>query len=66
MKLAYVDGPNNDVIDIYLDGAKIGTTTTFENYHDADPTICTYPTHLAAATDYQTDRVLFRPSAPWS
>ena len=34
MRLTYVDGSGNDQIDIYLDGALIGSTTTFENYHD--------------------------------
>ena len=34
MRLSYVDGPDNDVIDIYLDGNLIGSTTTFENYRD--------------------------------
>ena len=32
MRLDYVDGQNNDRIDIYLDGQYIGQTTTFENY----------------------------------
>jgi VCBS repeat-containing protein len=64
MRLEYVDGPNNDLINIYLDGRYIGSTTTFENYHDADPdSIYTYPDHATAAEDYQTDRVFFRPSA---
>ena len=35
LRLTYVDGPNNDVIEVYLDGNLIGTTTTFENFRDA-------------------------------
>jgi uncharacterized protein YegL len=35
LRLTYLDGANNDVIDVYLDGELIGTTTTFENYRDA-------------------------------
>lgn len=59
MRLDYVDGPDNDVIDIYLDGKLIGTTTTFENYHDAlNP-----GQHIANAQANLTDRVFFRPSA---
>ncbi len=58
MRLDYVDGPNNDVIDVYLDGKLIGTTTTFENYHDGIT-----PDHIANATINQTDSVFFRPSA---
>src|SRR5262249_54022558 len=37
MQVQYKDGPNNDVINIYLDGQFIGTTTTFENYRDYSP-----------------------------
>lgn len=56
MVLRYVDGADNDVVDVYLDGALIGTTTTFENYFDAvkgrDET-----------TDHdQASRLFFRPS----
>ena len=58
MRLTYNDGPNNDVIQVYLDGQLIGTTTTFENYHDA-----LGGTHIDNATAYETDRVFFRPSA---
>jgi hypothetical protein len=64
MRLTYVDGPNNDKIDVFLDGTLIGSTTTFENYHDLDPdNIYSYLSHAAAAQDYQTDRVIFRGSA---
>jgi len=58
MRLHYLDGPNNDVIDVYLDGHYIGTTTTFENYHDG-----LSPNHIANAQANLTDRVFFRPSA---
>ncbi len=58
MQLAYVNGPNNDVINIYLDGQFIGTTTTFENYRDA-----LGGTHDANAAANLTDRIFFRPSA---
>ncbi|WP_193367595.1 NosD domain-containing protein [Pelagibius marinus] len=34
MEFQSFDGPDNDVIDVYLDDALIGTTTTFENYRD--------------------------------
>ena len=58
MRLTYNDGPNNDVIKVYLDGQFIGSTTTFENYHDA-----LGGDHIDNATTYETDRVFFRPSA---
>src|SRR6185503_20927069 len=46
MRLDYVQGGNNDVIQIYLDGKFIGSSTTFENYHDFDPdNLYSYPTH---------------------
>ncbi len=57
LRLDYVDGPNNDVIGVYLDGKEIGTTTTFENFHDAAG-----GTHVANALVNLTDRVFFRPS----
>jgi hypothetical protein len=61
MRLHYVDGPNNDVIEIFLDGKLIGATTTFENYHDLDPDgYYTYTDHAAAAEDYQTNAIFFR------
>ena len=58
LRLDYVDGANNDVISVYLDGAFIGTTTTFENYRDA-----LGGTHAANAEANQTARVFFRNSA---
>ena len=57
MRLAYVDGQNNDVINVYLDGQYIGQTTTFENYHDG-----INPDHIANAQANLTDRVIFRES----
>src|SRR5215475_6915978 len=57
MRLTYHDGPDNDVIGIYLDNNLIGTTTTFENFHDA-----LGGTHIANAQANLTDRVFFRPS----
>jgi Ca2+-binding RTX toxin-like protein len=59
LRLTYVAGPDNDIIDVYLDGVKIGTTTTFENYHD----VVSGLTHEESAELYQTNRVFFRPSA---
>jgi Ca2+-binding RTX toxin-like protein len=56
MRLTYVDGPNNDRIDIYLDGAFIGSTTTFENYRDFH----LGQDHATAIAANLTDRVLFR------
>jgi hypothetical protein len=58
MRLTYNDGSNNDVIKVFLDGQFIGSTTTFENYHDA-----LGGDHIDNATTYETDRVFFRPSA---
>src|ERR1700709_747544 len=58
MRLDYVDGQNNDRIDIYLDGQYIGQTTTFENYHDS-----LGGTHLANAAANFTDPVFFRGGA---
>jgi Ca2+-binding RTX toxin-like protein len=58
LRLSYVDGQDNDIINVYLDGQYIGKTTTFENYHDA-----LGGTHNANATANLTDRVFFRPSA---
>jgi hypothetical protein len=58
LHLTYVDGPDNDVIEVYLDGAHIGTTTTFENYRDALGGL-----HEDNAEANQTSRIFFRPSA---
>jgi Ca2+-binding RTX toxin-like protein len=58
MRLTYVDGPNNDRIEVYLDGNYIGTTTTFENYHDS-----LGGTHITNAIANETDRVFFRSGA---
>jgi len=58
LHLTYADGADNDVIEVYLDGAHIGTTTTFENYRDA-----LGGTHEDNAEANQTSRIFFRPSA---
>ena len=55
LRLDYVDGANNDVIGVYLDGKEIGTTTTFENFHDA-----LGGDHVTNAQANLTDRVFFR------
>jgi trimeric autotransporter adhesin len=56
MRLTYVDGSDNDHIDIYLDGALIGSTTTFENYREFH----LGQDHDVAAAANLTSRVLFR------
>jgi Ca2+-binding RTX toxin-like protein len=56
MRLTYVDGPDNDRIDIYLDGNLIGSSTTFENFRDFH----LGQVHDTAAGANLTDRVLFR------
>ena len=55
LRAHYVDGPDNDVIDVYLNGTLIGQTTTFENYRDALGGI-----HSDNAEDNQTSRIFFR------
>ncbi len=50
MRLTYVDGQDNDVIQIYLDGEIIGTTTTFENYRD----VLGLQNHAESTEDNQT------------
>jgi Ca2+-binding RTX toxin-like protein len=55
LRLTYLDGPDNDLIEVYLDGKLIGTTTTFENYRDA-----IVNDHAANAEANQTSRFLFR------
>jgi hypothetical protein len=58
LRLTYVDGPDNDVIQVYLDHQLIGATTTFENYRDALGGL-----HAANAEANQTNRIFFQPSA---
>ena len=48
--------PNNDVIEVYLDGQFIGQTTTFENY----PRSALGGAHDGNAEANQTSRVFFR------
>jgi Ca2+-binding RTX toxin-like protein len=55
LRLTYVNGQANDVIQVYLDGQFIGQTTTFENYRDA-----LGGTHLANVEANQTSRIIFR------
>ncbi|MDB5432933.1 MAG: type secretion C-terminal target domain, partial [Caulobacter sp.] len=59
IKVDYIDGPDNDVIEIFVDGVSIGTTTTFENYHDGSPNGVGLD-HDVAAESYQTDAIFFR------
>ncbi|MEA2874670.1 MAG: hypothetical protein QOH67_4998, partial [Hyphomicrobiales bacterium] len=63
MRLQYVDGPDNDLINIYLDSQYIGSTTTFENYRDLAAPAFPLATHADNAEANQTNRVFFRPSA---
>jgi hypothetical protein len=58
LRLAYADGPDNDLIDIYLDGQYIGTSTTFESFRDWAGGL-----HADNAEANQTSRVFFRNSA---
>ncbi|HYC48492.1 MAG TPA: hypothetical protein VED01_23715, partial [Burkholderiales bacterium] len=52
----FVPGQDNDVIDVYLDGAHIGQSTTFENFFDFH----TGADHATAAEAHQANRVFFR------
>jgi Ca2+-binding RTX toxin-like protein len=58
LRVTYKDGANNDVIEVYLNGDLIGTTTTFENYRDA-----LGGTHAANAEAGQSNSIFFRASA---
>jgi VCBS repeat-containing protein len=60
LQVVYKDGPNNDVINVYLDGQFIGTTTTFENYRDLAAPAFPGATHADNAEANQTNRVFFR------
>jgi Ca2+-binding RTX toxin-like protein len=51
------DGPHNDVVEIYLDGNLVGTSTSFENYRDYH--VATQDHHTNAA-DNLIDRLIFR------
>ena len=57
LQLRFLDGPDNDVIDVYLDGTHIGTTTTFENFRDFH--LATNP-HDVNAELNQVNRIFFR------
>lgn len=63
LELEYVDGPNNDILKIFLDGVLIGTTTTFENYRDFHDPSTSGNTHDVNAEMFQTGRLFFRGSA---
>lgn len=58
MAVTFLDGPDNDIIDFYLDGAYIGTSTTFENYR-----VGLGQDHDTAAEANQVNRLFFRGSA---
>ncbi|MDF1607565.1 type I secretion C-terminal target domain-containing protein, partial [Hoeflea sp. YIM 152468] len=58
MVLNHIDGPNNDVINYYLDDQFIGRSSTFENYRDSRG-----GTHDDNAEANQTTGLLFRTSA---
>ncbi len=58
LRVTYVDGPDNDVIEVYLNDEFIGETTTFENYRDSLGGL-----HSANAETNQTNRILIRASA---
>ena len=63
LRLTYVDAPNNDVVQVYLDGEYIGTTTTFENYRDFHDPATMGNAHEVNAEANQTNRLFFRNSA---
>ena len=56
--LRYQDGPDNDVIDVYLDGQHIGQSTTFENYFDD-----VRGSHEETIQHSVASRMFFRPGA---
>ncbi|MBX3576469.1 MAG: cadherin domain-containing protein [Rhizobiaceae bacterium] len=58
LQLRYVDGANNDVIDIFVNGDFVGSSNSFENYRDF-----LGGTHATNAEANQTSRILFRGSA---
>lgn len=58
MVVRFLDGADNDVIDFYLDGAHIGSSTTFENFRDSIG-----GTHAANAEANQVGNLMFRGSA---
>ncbi len=50
----YKDGPSNDVVKVYIDGALVHTGTTWENYYRYDPEA------NAEQTPRTTDSLIFR------
>ena len=57
LRVRYVDGADNDVVDIYVDGMWIGQSSTFENYRDS------LAAHRDNAEINQTSRILLRAAA---
>src|SRR3546814_5710224 len=57
-RVTFVDGPSNDLCEVFLDGELIGTSTTYENYRDFH----VGQDHAAAAEANQVSRVIFRTS----
>lgn len=60
LELNFVDGQDNDVINVFLDGVLVGQTTTFENYRDFH----LGQDHGDAAEANQVNRLLFRVGEP--
>ena len=58
LRITYIDGPDNDVIEVFVDGVKVGETSTFENYRDA-----LGGDHETNAEASQTNTILFRAGA---
>src|SRR3546814_13261862 len=54
-RVTFGDGPSNDLIEVFLDGELIGTSTTYENYRDYH----VGQDHAAAAEANQVIRVIF-------
>ncbi|MEO1198391.1 MAG: NosD domain-containing protein [Pseudomonadota bacterium] len=59
LKLNFVDGSDNDVIEIFVNGEKVGETTTFENYREFH----LGEDHAAAQEANQASTLFFRASA---
>jgi len=56
----FVDGPSNDVVDIYIDGVLVHTGTTWENYFRYDP-----ESNPSLVDESRTvDSLLFRTGGP--
>ncbi|GAB2174763.1 VCBS domain-containing protein [Dongia sp. agr-C8] len=57
-------GGDNDVIEVYVDGVHVGTTTTFENYRDFQAPGTGDAGHDANAAANLIDRLIFRVGDP--